>query len=707
MPRAPPSTVFVANVDKWVPSKLAEYISKTHVGKSLAEDEDEDEEDEDAPPKTMYSIIGTLSSPDAVKPAFLSRLVSSNPEDEELHSVLLECDLIVWDIASETQMDACTSAVEMLFEAIPKFTRPKTFVCMSSVLTWAKTRPADPEDVEGNVLEEEYKRRRPHLRYRPQMDCEKIVLKCGKKTGGKLTTYVVNAGITYGSGEDTFHPLFKTAWLLQESHLPMPTEGNNIIPTIHVTDLCGAVLNVLESKPETKYILAVDESQHTLSEIMNVIAETLGSGKVQSVPSDSDKVKELLSQHQLDQLCISLRLEAPTIKELTIPWIAQGGIVESMQAIVQEYRQSRNLVPLKVCVLGPPAIGKTSYAERLEEQYKLVKVHKDEVIAEAIETLKASAARLNGTDEDELDEEVKAKATEDSETLAQLKESLEENNGSYEESQIIAWVRAKLRSQQCLNHGFVLDGFPETQDQANELFAADDDAEDPDAPDALTVPEFIFALNGDDKFLLDRAMELPEGTPWSEEAMPNKLAAYRKLNTDEATVLNYFDFKEIHPYHFDIQHDELTYPTSNKDGSILDAYDFDHGPIISRMQLILGEPRNFGLTPDEQAAYDEVQNAKEEARSQAEALATAERDAVERAHAEKQQQLWDEKRRIVQQQAEEAMEAGAAPLRSFLMKHIMPTLTDALVEVNSVRPEDPVDFLAEYLLRNNPKPNLT
>ena len=39
------------------------------------------------------------------------------------------------------------------------------------------------------------------------------------------------------------------------------------------------------------------------------------------------------------------------------------------------------------------------------------------------------------------------------------------------------------------------------------------------------------------------------------------------------------------------------------------------------------------------------------------------------------------------------LEAQSLPLRTYMMKHIMPTLSQALIEVCKVRPEDPIDFL--------------
>lgn len=43
--------------------------------------------------------------------------------------------------------------------------------------------------------------------------------------------------------------------------LPYVGDGNNLIPTIHVTDLARMVFKIYEKKPERKYIFAVDNNQ--------------------------------------------------------------------------------------------------------------------------------------------------------------------------------------------------------------------------------------------------------------------------------------------------------------------------------------------------------------------------------------------------------------------------------------------------------------
>ncbi|XP_029171988.1 adenylate kinase 7-like [Nylanderia fulva] len=57
----------------------------------------------------------------------------------------------------------------------------------------------------------------------------------------------------------------------------------------------------------------------------------------------------------------------------------------------------------------------------------------------------------------------------------------------------------------------------------------------------------------------------------------------------------------------------------------------------------------------------------------------------------------------LKQEEEERLCILAEPLRQYLTKYVFPTLTEALIEVAKLRPEDPIDFLAEYLFKKNPE----
>ena len=72
-------------------------------------------------------------------------------------------------------------------------------------------------------------------------------------------------------------------------------------------------------------------------------------------------------------------------------------------------------------------------------------------------------------------------------------------------------------------------------------------------------PEVVISLDAEDDFLKKRIMNLPEsvvaGTHNTEDLFLKRLAEFRAINTDDQTVLNYFDELEVHPEHLDIAAD--------------------------------------------------------------------------------------------------------------------------------------------------------
>ena len=383
-------------------------------------------------------------------------------------------------------------------------------------------------------------------------------------------------------------------------------------------------------------------------------------------------------------------------------------------------------------MLGPPAVGKTPYTERLCKHYKLHHVHKQGVIDEAIGRLKASVARLSeaGTEDVskpacclarwaalfiyvyvwrcsvssalprtpvnqriyccsthrfQLSSEDQTQAEEDRETLEQLATSMSAE-GTYEDSQITAWFREQLKTMKCLNQGYVLEGFPETTEQASALFAPADDAEDQDAPDPLTIPEFVVSLDASDEFLSTRTMQLPEefvaNTEWTEEGMKRRLALFRKQNDEETTVLNYFDFLEIHPFHLDVEGLDgfFEVPSSVP----LDFTVLDDGQVMKKIVGIVGDPHNYGPTDEEKLAIEAAAKTAAEEEAIRVAAETALKDQAEAQLHSERQIKWEEKLALVKQEESQALEASASPLRTFLMRHVMPTLTQ--VRFWSTRP---------------------
>eukprot|EP00731_Ephydatia_muelleri_P027932 Em0019g805a len=415
-------------------------------------------------------------------------------------------------------------------------------------------------------------------------------------------------------------------------------------------------------------------------------------------PKESALLNKELSQCQYDQLMLNIQLEALCVKDsLQFVWVSEAGLVEQLPQIIKEYKETRNLLPIRVCVLGPPGVGKTTIIEQLCKHYKLHHLKIADVIKQNVERLEKLAARTSKQDENEEDD---ARAQQAKEHLDLLKEDTAENNGRYSDQHIVEFYKETLKSKPCQNQGFILDGFPKTCEQAKELFAEEEEEGDKDEGEKdakeptynkLLMPETIVSLDASDDFLKTRIMNLPEskvaGTHNTEEGLLRRLALFREQNEDDVTVLNYFDELEIHPSHVDVE----------KDSSQNMADTIEH------IKELIGEPRNYGPTPEE---IMEMERKAKEERLRQEAREREERDqheAEERSLRAKREAEWTDQLTRIKREEQEMLETQSIPLRNYLMKNVMPTLTQGLIEVCKVKPDDPVDYLAEYMFKHNPQ----
>ena len=54
---------------------------------------------------------------------------------------------------------------------------------------------------------------------------------------------------------------------------------------------------------------------------------------------------------------------------------------------------------------------------------------------------------------------------------------------------------------------------------------------------------------------------------------------------------------------------------------------------------------------------------------------------------------------------DQASEIKQLPIKAYLDQQVMPLLLQALTKVSKEKPEDPIDFIAKYMLANNPEKN--
>ncbi|XP_053488469.1 adenylate kinase 7 isoform X1 [Ictalurus furcatus] len=679
----PSKRVFINNVDKYTSKYIAEFLSSCVPGVAHVPDRSEDEEEKQSSQGRTFQIVGTVSGKTEEKSRFAVEEYT-NLTREELFRHLMESDVVVYNVYNERtdQIEEASWAVSALHKDIDAFPGPKTFILISSVMTWALTKTLDADDPEVPFTEEDYRRRKPHGNFKDHIAVEKLVVKLGKSNQSQFSTYVVASGLQYGMGEQAFHFFFKTAWLGEEREVPVFGDGSNIVPAIHISDLARIVQNVIDRKPKPRYFLAVDESQNTIADIIRAIAVALGPGKTRNVPKEDVFLTEELTQAEIDHLFINLRMEAIFLADnFTINWVSKKGIVENIDHVVKEYKLTRGLLPVRICLLGPPAVGKSTVAEKICKHYKLQHVKLKETIAETLANLESRVRMEDGNEDDESQE-----------LLETLKRSMEENeNGRLDEQYVLKIVKDKLKTKACRNQGFVLDGFPKTYNRAKELFSAEDDeATDERSTSVKIIPEFVFFLDATDKFLKERVLNLPESvvqrTSHSFDKFLPRLAAFRKNSSEDETVINYFDELEIHPERIEINAD-----------------DPENIPVMEKVMESVGKVRNYG--PDakhleEERRQAEIRLREEEEARQAEAKHRDEEDEERRA------ECWEEWNRCLQevkQQEEELLMNEEESARQYLMSTVIPVLSQGLSELYRIQPNDPIDFLAEYLLNNNPE----
>lgn len=68
--------------------------------------------------------------------------------------------------------------------------------------------------------------------------------------------------------------------------------GNNILC---LSSFRSVVVNIADGRPKVRFILAVDDSKNTLEEIVKVISQNLGTGKVQHISREDALLNKELS----------------------------------------------------------------------------------------------------------------------------------------------------------------------------------------------------------------------------------------------------------------------------------------------------------------------------------------------------------------------------------------------------------------------------
>ncbi|KAL8445096.1 hypothetical protein Emag_005203 [Eimeria magna] len=674
-------------------------------------------------------------------PACVRRLISKrNPQ--QLLQNLLSCSLAVFDLHNSDPDE-----LEFIFKKLKQeqLQQPLCVVLISSVLTWTNTRrqyvrdaPEEAEDADANgeaaaagdgrsrsgssssqtgadaaqlkegdnqglkpqiFSADQFELRVPSKAYEKWKLVETLLMSLNSKEN--FRGVVVAAGMMYGYGEETLYEAFKAAWLGLQTH-KLVGDGNNFVPTVHVQDMCSLVKTAAldASKTSGFYHLAVDKAFVTQRQMIESIVNELGTPfEVTSISAEEAaliETAEILSK--------DFRFEAsPLMNQSNFPWHAKEGFVVLIKQIASEFCQWRGLRQLRIFVTGPPGSGKTSISERLAEHYNICHIKTAEVVERGKES-EVDPAGAGGV------VSTSAAVSEDSKKKGK-KQSLRRLRLDAES--MAKLFRARLSQNICRYRGFVLDGYPKSYEECNSLFLkpkpradAGDTAEDlHDAEqvvgeysqqtetgtelDALLAPDFVVSLSASVETCEKRFMALH---PSAVIPSHNDREGFRRRHQIYVQQNESVEGKPRNTDFFQERGVEvLTLPTDGKTPEELFAscviYLSRFGPI-----------RNFLLESTDWLT------AKEEALKEKEAQQEQEEQERERREKEEEEQQLQRQRerdlarlRRIAEYEQQLLLMRSIPLRRYLMQHVIPTLSEGLLEVCRVLPEDPISYLTTFL----------
>ncbi|XP_049776142.1 adenylate kinase 7-like [Schistocerca cancellata] len=287
---------------------------------------------------SLQQSIGAIRVTDI--PGRTNSVVTSN-----LISIRLLSSLLIFlsvFTAIEKELEAFHEKTPLAFSSMQDI---RHFILLSTVMTWALTKPVDPEEPDLPFTENDYRKRKPHPNYKQHIELEHEVVQVGKKFPEKFKTIVIATGVSYGYEEEVLHFLFKMAWH-NKPELPVFGSGRNHIPLIHVKDIAILIYLLLEDFPKKrKYILAVEQISSSLKKIVKAVSKGLTTGEYKKVPKEEAFLIPSLTQQIFEMLTVKLKMESSFLSgdSLGMKWHSEPGFVDNIQNVVTEYRNARKL----------------------------------------------------------------------------------------------------------------------------------------------------------------------------------------------------------------------------------------------------------------------------------------------------------------------------------------------------------------------------
>lgn len=444
----------------------------------------------------------------------------------------------------------------------------------------------------------------------------------------------------------------------------------DVVDDVAVVDAAiddNAAANVDEVAEEAVEVAALKTLAPTREEILIGIVSELADPQ-DGVKTAAEEVSAVAAERLREAMTLNLAF-APSelmlkenFAETCDPpgWWCKEGLLVNMRKVATEFCKESKLRAMIAIVAGPPASGKTTLANAVAEHYNVPRL-----------VLPTGAT---------------------SEELEALRDRL-------------------LASKVCRYRGYVLDCGAASFDQVEKLFCVDEvippeegdedvEPDDPDDPDSVRLPpppktrrvlndalcpEFIITTQAPPELCRARWRARDEGTM---EDFHSAMETYEATHKVEANKQSFTDF-----FQNIAKRGVMNLPIAGRDPE-----EMLESVRIYMDGSSLGRPFNYLKSEQEVAA--EIMAAslrKAQEQEEAEKLALSRGQEQDDAKATEAKRLIELRERLIAAHEDERRKLQAIPLRAYIMEYMVPSLTEGLIEVCKVFPDDPVEYLASYL----------
>ena len=197
---------------------------------------------------------------------------------------------------------------------------------------------------------------------------------------------------------------------------------------------------------------------------MQCISDGIGSGATKEF-----QISECINESWCEFLSVNVKLQTSQVLLDSLEWKCKDGFTPAnMKMLNDEFNFFRGLFPLKVLISGPPCSGKTHFASKLSEQYGIPHITIQDIIDMGNSLTNEYGQKLKARVEELIDQ-----------AEAEYEKTRKKKDPDFDRSTchprlpddiISDLVRLQLNSAACQNKGFILDGYPRSKADAQEVF---------------------------------------------------------------------------------------------------------------------------------------------------------------------------------------------------------------------------------------------